>query len=126
MSAIPHVIAGLQANTPVVALAGARIHAVAAPQAEFFPSIVVLQTSEAEEYSIFEGATSYPESRVTVMCRAQTAGDAIRLGDAVIAALKNVRSGGVTIWRDQVDSTDFVEDAKIFRRLLGFHVRYRI
>ncbi len=82
-----------------------------------------MQLSEAEDYGLSEGALEYPEARITVMCRAQTASDAIRLGDAVISALKNV-NGAVTvagsptvaaILRDPVDSTDYTDEGKVYR-----------
>ena len=129
MSAIPIVIAALQASAPVVALVGTNIHAIVAPQAGAFPSCVVMATSESEEYALAEGAIGLPEARVTVICRGSSAGDVSRLGDAVVAALKNARGtfagSAATIWRDDVDSTDYTDEGKAFRRIVGFRVSYR-
>lgn len=133
MSAIPIVIAILKENTNVAALAGPEVHAITAPQGSPFPNAVVSLLSEADDYAMTEGAMNYPEARVSVVCRAQAAGDAIRLGDAVIGALQNVDglvnvSGApkrATIMREPVNSTDYTDDGKVYRRIIGFRLRYR-
>ena len=133
MSAIPIVIEILKKNPNVVALAGPEVHAITAPQGTPLPNAVVSLLSEAENYTMTEGAMNYPDARVSVVCRALAAGDAIRLGDAVIAALKNVdglvtvagAARRVTVMRDQMDSTDYTDDGKVYRRMIGFRLRYR-
>lgn len=133
MSAIPIVIEILKKNPNVAALAGPEVHAITAPQGTPLPNAVVSLLSEADEYTM-GGAQSYPDARVSVVCRAQTAGDAIRLGDAAIEALKNVdglvtvagAARRVTVMRDQMDSTDYTDDGKVYRRMIGFRLRYRV
>jgi hypothetical protein len=139
MSAIPLIIARLLASEAVWAIVENRVYAVMAPQADpptardhaymrrRLPDCIVQQTTESEEYSLAHEASDYPEARVVVICRGNTATQAITLGDAVLATLKNVHSDvdGVTIFREPIDSTDYTDDAQAFRRLLGFRVRYR-
>ncbi|MGE3246979.1 MAG: DUF3168 domain-containing protein [Beijerinckiaceae bacterium] len=129
MSAIPILIQMLLDDAGVAALVEDRVHAVQAPQNTALPSIVVLQTSEAEDYSIDHSTAGYPEARLTVICRASTAGGAISLGDAVIAALRSkqegVDSSPATLFKADIDSTDFVDAQKLFRRILGWSVYFR-
>lgn len=127
MSALPVIIAALNASPNVALLVSDRIYSIIAPQSGALPDAIVTPLSEVEDYTM-NGASSFPEARVTVTCRGKTASEATRLGDAVISTLKNLKGpiAGTfaTVFRDQIDSTEYTDDGRLFRRIIGFRVRY--
>lgn len=129
MSAIPLIIEALLKDPDVGAIVHDRIFAVQSPQGATLPAIVVVQTSEATGYTLDHRSDGYPEARINLICRADTASRAILLGDAAIKALQNLREGvsgaTATFFRAPIDRTDFIDGERAFRRILGWAVRYR-
>lgn len=127
MNALTIANTALRAAPAVTAIAGPRIYLVQAPQGDALPSLVITGLSEAEDYTLGNGAGNFPEARIAVICRAPTASQALALGDTVLAALKNLRGPQATFFREPMDSTDFSPQPApgMFRRVLGFRVRYR-
>jgi hypothetical protein len=126
MSAIPHTIAALQTLPAVVGFVQTRIHPIQAPQGAALPHIVVNVGSEAENMTL-GGATSRPEARAVIIIRASSAKETGDIGAAVIAGLKAKYGAGsapAEFYRDDVDSSDYLEGPRIYRRILGFTVIY--
>lgn len=129
MSAVPIIIQALLAAPTVTAVVSTRIRPISADQGGTPPDLVIYAASEADAYEL-AGAMEFPAARVTVECRARTFSAADTLGDKVIAALQNLngtfdgKHAQVFGW-SQVAS-DHDDEFSIFRRVLDFHVRYRV
>lgn len=120
MTATLTVLAALRASPGVVALAGNRIYAGRPPQDGATPDVAVVLLSSSEPYAL-DGASGLVTTRFVVMARGDTYAAADQLGEAVVNALRDYRLGGVTIRRDVIDRTEFVEDAGHLR-MIGFEV----
>jgi Protein of unknown function (DUF3168) len=123
MSAIPLTIAALRSIPAVVTAAGPRIYPVQAPQGAALPHIVVTVGSESEDMTL-TGATDRPEARAMIVIRAATAKETGDIGAAIISGLKARFGGATEFYRDPIDSTDYLDGLKVYRRVLGFTVVY--
>lgn len=128
MSALPIVESILSAAAQVTAIVGNRIFYTTAPQGAARPHLVMVQTVERDE-RLLQGQSQYPESLVNVICMGDDFPAVEDLGNAVIAALQDAagtyRGKHAALARDDVDSTDFLPNDRIYRRIVGFSVRYR-
>lgn len=135
MSALTLTIAELKLGAVVTAIAGNRIYPGHAPQNAAPPMILVHLIAQPEEY-LLQGASQWPEARVSIECRGATINDADRLGEAVIVWLRDktrVTLSGqeVTFRKEGSDVTDFSTqsengDSYVQRRILDYYVRSRV
>jgi hypothetical protein len=131
MSVVPAIITALLANSGVTTLVGNRIDASFGAQGSRGPSLIVYAASEVDVPQL-NGAMDFPAARVTVECRANRASVADQVGDAVIAALKNLNGDfdGKTVqvvgWAHIAsDTSQYDENNTLYRRIIDFKCRYR-
>lgn len=129
MSALTIVRDILAADATITAVTGSQIWAIVKPQKSTYPAIVLTLVSEEDERHL-GGSNRYPLARVIVDCLAADYDGADTLGDKVKDALRDYRGvvGGITVADLALDDLDFFdkgESGDIWRRRLGFRVRYR-
>ncbi|MER9199665.1 DUF3168 domain-containing protein [Mesorhizobium sp. M0933] len=129
MSALTIVRDILLADTTVIAVTATRIWPIVKPQNSPNPAIVLTLVSE-EDGRHLGGSNRYPLARYIVDCLADDYAGADALGDKVKDALRDYRgvAGGITVDDLALDDLDFFdrgEQGDIWRRRLGFRIRYR-
>ena len=129
MSAIAITTAALVAAPSVSALVGDRIDPVSPAQGSELPSLVVTLARESDGYTL-EGRDEFPEASIIVDARAATYADADALVETVISALGDLRNAALagrtaTFFRNDLAVSDRGEAGDIFRRRVGFVVRWR-
>lgn len=135
MSALVITTQTLLANAGVTAIVGKNVFPVYIPQAYAAPAVIVHLISQEEEV-LLQGATIWPEARVSLECRANDAIVADRLGEAVIAALRDkhlyqISGFEVTFRKEGTDETTS-EDVTgpqgspySARRIIDHYLRFR-
>lgn len=128
MNAVEPTVQALLANSGVSELVGIRVEPFVAPQKGALPDIVVHQMTNMDE-QLLSGAGQYPNARVRIECRARTGTEALALGDAVIAALRDNSGsfGGRTVksfLQEETDESDHDPEFNTFSRFIDFSVRY--
>ena len=129
MSAVFMTVRALVANTTVNAVISGRAMPFPLKQGTALPAIAVAMSDE-DEPLMLAGSSRYPNATVQVHCIATTASDAIRLGEKVKAALRDLYFSdsppvGASFVKDALDFTDFADDLSSYRRVIGFSVRWR-
>lgn len=137
MTAMTIAIKTLLAGSGVTELVGQRIYPVFAPQAAALPNIIVHRISDNEEV-LLQGASQFPEARISIECRATGADgakSADMIGEAVVNWLRDkhlysIDGAVATFRRTGTDETDASEQAdqgvpSSTRRIIDFYVRYR-
>lgn len=124
---------------PLAAMVGTRIYSGAVPQGVANKSIAVYLVSQAEE-ELLQGATRWPEGRVSVECRAVEYGDADLIGEAVINWLRDKDRVSIVLTgigtyeasfrkegSDETDQSDESQQGQPLysRRIIDFYVRWR-
>lgn len=139
MSALSLTIQTLLAGSGITALAGQRIYPVYAPQNAGYPNVVV-HLIHSDEEVLLQGATQWPNARVSIECRG--AGDtplpdADRLAEAVVNWLRDkhlytgVSGYEATFLKEGSDETDASDEndaggnPSVVRRILDYYVQYR-
>lgn len=133
-SALNLTIATLKLGAGVTSICGNRIYPFYAPQNASYPNIIIGVVSQDEE-DLLQGASQWPEARVSIECRSDADAASDRLAEAVISWLRDKRHysvGGclVTFMKEGTDVTDAseqnTEGAPYFtRRIVDFYVRFR-
>jgi len=128
ISAVAMAVQALLDDAGVAALVATRIAPDPLPQTTTLPALSISLVDEVEE-RLLGGMSGYPLAVVHVSCLAATMTAALSLGETVKAAFANLQfaHGGKTAdFRKQgPDFTDWSEDQKIFRRVIGFEIRWR-
>ena len=133
IGAVSLTIKALLAQPAVTAITSTRIVPAPIPQNTDYPAIAVALSAETEDLTL-AGSSQYPESTVQVLCLTSgtvltAAGDALDLGETVKIALRDLlyTSGSVkaSFQKEDVDFTDFSDDASTHRRVMSFSVRWR-
>ena len=128
MSALPIIEAALSAAPTVTALVGDRIFYSVAPQSTPAPYVVLIGAGESEE-NMLQRSSGWPEGSVQAIVVAATFPEVENIGNAILATLKDARGEwrgtAANIWRDEIDSFDFIPATLQHRRVIGFTVRYR-
>lgn len=118
----------LASDGTVIGLVGDRIYYTVAPQEAALPHLVILKGGLDEEIML-TGASGYPAERIFIACHGADFAVAESLGDAVIAATRDKRGTfagkSATVWRDDVEATDYLPATRTQRRLVGLRVRWR-
>lgn len=137
MSGLAITIQTLLAGPGVTALVDQRIYPIAAPQGAAPEHIVVHLVSEPEE-ELLQGATQWPESRVSVECRSETPHGAVIMGQAVIDWLRDkdrysIRDYDASFRKEGTDETNASDQTSastglptVSRRIIDFYVRWRV
>ena len=128
MSAPRHIHAVLRADAAVAGLVGNRLFYDSADQASELPNIVLSGGAERDGVS-HAGQNGLPTGTVTLICRAKTHRAAAELGEACIDALGGYQGQGhpgtqITVFRSNVDGSDYVPANQTHRRIIGFEVTY--
>lgn len=138
MTAMSVSIKMLLAGSGITALVGQRIYPVFAPQNAAYPNIIIHNIFGAEE-ELLQGATQWPEARISVECRggnADPADEADLVGEAVVNWLRDKDrysiDGCLATFRkegtDETDTPGGIIDRGIpviSRRIIDYYVRYR-
>lgn len=124
----------LLSDPGVTALVDDRVYPLVAPQESVLPNIVVTQVSDNDPMHL-TGASRLPESRVSVVSRADTATGMMDLADAVKAALRDIihqtvggsppLSTDVCVYKTAVDITSVFDDPMSYEQSVDFMVRWR-
>jgi hypothetical protein len=124
-SIVPLVRAVLTASTPVSSLVATRIYPVELPQSPTLPAIV-LTPSRTEDERHLSGHNRFPVSEVIIDVCASAFNACDELAETVKTALQDYRGGPVEdIASTSLDITDRGQAGNIYRRRLGFDVRWR-
>lgn len=127
MSAVPAVRTTLLADAGIPPVLGDRIFYSVAPQGAERPFAVLIGTREGEDYHL-GGADGLADGTVTITVVGDTFTEVETAGNAVVAALREFRGAvagkPLIVFREPVDSFDFVPDQKVHRRILGFRTVY--
>lgn len=124
MSAVNCTVQALLANAGVKAIVKQNVNPGIAPQNSTLPDLTVTRVSETPQQSL-KRASGLIETRVQVECRAKTYTAVDKLGQAVRAALQDLR--GTYAGRKAVflaagsDYDDHADDASVFRRMIDFY-----
>lgn len=122
---LPLVRAVLTASAPVSAIVGARVYPIELPQAPTLPAIVLTPNGSYDERHL-QGHNRYPLAGVIIDVCAATFKGADDLAEAVLTALQDYRGGPIDdIASTALDETDRGQAGDIYRRRLGFDVRWR-
>ncbi|TPM36638.1 DUF3168 domain-containing protein [Mesorhizobium sp. B2-3-5] len=128
MSGAHIVHAILASDSTVTGLVGDRIFYTIAPQEAALPHVVILKGGLTEEIML-GGASGYPSERITLACHGADFAASETLGDAVIAATHDKQGTfagkEATVWRDDVEATDYLPANRTQRRLVGVNIRWR-
>lgn len=133
MSSVAITIQALLAAPGVAALVADRIYPIAAApftgQGEPLDDVIVNLTHEDDE-TLLQGASRFPEGRVSVECRSVSAASAIRIGEAVKEALQAIAGdviAGRKAWffKEGTDVTERNDSVGLSRRNLDFYVRWK-
>lgn len=130
MSALTAVRCVLQSSPAITSLVGSRIYPVEAVQDMPMPQIVIHLVNEVDGRHLL-GSNRYPVCRFICDCLAEEYNDADQLGDTIDFALIDYRGTVVgykidDIGHDDIDEFDRGETGRIWRRRLGFLMRYRV
>lgn len=114
--------AKLVADSPVSAIAGAKIYAITSPQGTAGPHVIIQQIS-SDPAGVHVGASGIALRQYQVACFASTYEVTAALRDAVIAALDGVAlsTGEVPSLDDERDF-DFDDGANLYRADADFTV----
>lgn len=122
---LPLVRAVLTASTPVTAIAGTRIYPIELPQDPSLPAIVLTPARTTDERHL-GGHNRYPVSEVIVDVYASAFNACDDLAEKVKTALQDYKGGPIEdIASTSLDFTDRGQAGDIYRRRLGFDVRWR-
>lgn len=129
MSAVFMTIRALLCKTTVTAVTSTRIEPFPLKLGTALPAIAVALSAEEEEM-LLSGSSQYPQATVQVHCIATTASDAIRLGEKVKVALRDLLFSdsppvNASFVKDSLDFTDYSDDLTTHRRVMGYSVRWR-
>lgn len=128
MSGASIVRAILAADAGVTTLVSDRIFYTAAPQEAELPYVVILKGG-LQEQIMLSGASQWPEERVVMACHGINFPAAEALGNACVTATrdKNGTYAGktATVWRDNVEASEYIPATRSERRLVGAIVRWR-
>jgi len=124
-------VQALLADSAVIAITSTRIKPLPLADGTDYPAIAVAMSAEEEEY-LLAGSSQYPQSTVQIHCVAETATDALVLGEAVKVALRDLSftlagppSTHASFAKEAVDFTDYSDDLSTHRRVMSFSVRWR-
>lgn len=124
-SIVPLVRAVLTASTPVSALVANRIYPVELPQSPTLPAIVLTPARTTDERHL-GGHNRYPVSEVIIDVCAAAFNACDDLAEKVKVALQDYRGAPIEdIASTSLDFTDRGQAGDIYRRRLGFDVRWR-
>ena len=122
---LPLVRAVLTASTPVSAIVGARIYPIELPQAPTLPAIVLTPVRTTDERHL-SGHNKFPVSEVVIDVCAATFNGADDLAEAVKTALQDYKGGPIEdVASTSLDMMDRGQAGDLYRRRLGFDVRWR-
>lgn len=128
MSAVSIAVQALLAANGVKALVKDRINPNVAPQGTDLPDIVVTLISDHDDV-LLAGAAQFPDARVSIACRGTSFKSADAVGDAVVAALRDLRGTfagkAATFFKEGTDVTDYSDDFSTHRRIIDYRIRYR-
>lgn len=132
MSALTTTIKTLLAGSGVTAIVGQRIVPGVPPQSMGNPLICVHLVNQEEE-ELLQGASQWPEARVSIECRAATLNQADLLGEAVISWLRDkdrylIDGVRASFRKEGSDETDGSEESTqgvptVSRRIIDFYVK---
>lgn len=124
-SIVPLVRAVLTASPPVSAAVGVRIYPVELPQSPTLPAIVLTPVRTDDERHL-SGHNRYPVSEVIIDVCAPAFNACDELAETVKTALQDYKGGPIEdIASTALDVTDRGQSGDIWRRRLGFDVRWR-
>lgn len=133
MSALTTTVKMLLAGSGVTSLVGPRIVPGVPPQSFLLQSCICVHLISEQEEELLQGASQWPDSRVSIECRAATLNDADRIGEAVIAWLRDkdrylIDGVRATFRKEGSDETDGSEESTqgvptVSRRILDYYVR---
>lgn len=128
MSGAAIIQAILAADSGVTTIVSDRIFYTVAPQEAALPYVVILKGGLAEQIML-SGASQWPEERITIACHGANFAVAEALGAACVTATrdKNGTYAGkaATVWRDNVEASDYLPASRSERRLVGAVVRWK-
>lgn len=119
----------LVADANVNAVISGRAMPFPLKQGTALPAIAVALSAEEEDLML-AGSSRYPNATVQVHCIATTPTEAIRLGEKVKTALRDLLFSdsppvNASFVKDALDFTDFSDDQTTARRVMGYSVRWR-
>lgn len=122
---VPLVRAVLTASSPVSVAVGARIYPVELPQSPTLPAIVLTPVRTEDERHL-SGHNRFPVSEVVIDVCAATSNACDDLAEKVKTALQDYRGGPIEdVASTSLDITDRGQAGNVYRRRLGFDVRWR-
>ena len=135
MSATVIIVQSLKAGAGITAIVGNKIYPFYSPQEANLPLIVTHLITQPEE-ELLQGASQWPEARVSVECRASEGPQADRIAERVIEWLRDkhlyvVAGFEATFRKEGTDLTDSSDDRNekgqpyVTRRIVDFYIRYR-
>ena len=134
MSALAITVKTLLADSTLTPIVGNRIYPIFAPPDAKIPNIVVHLVGEEEE-ELLQGASIWPEARVSIECRSDSAPQVDRVAQRIIDWLRDKRNyevfGHEATFRkegsDVTDSSDEISKGApyVSRRIIDFYLRYR-
>lgn len=129
MSAVNATVKALLGNAAVVAIVASRVYPGQAAQGALRPHIVVHLVSQHDAMLLL-GPAKYPESRVSIECRADTFTAANDLGEVVIEVLPALHMAAyagksVSFRQEGSDYSDFDDASQTHRRIMDFYARWQ-
>lgn len=133
MSALTATVKMLLAGSGVTALVGQRIVPGVPPQDFLLLTCICVHLLHDEEEELLQGASQWPEARVSIECRAATLNDADKIGEAVVNWLRDkdrylIDGVRATFRKEGSDETDGSEESTqgaptVSRRILDYYVK---
>ena len=135
MKSVEIVVATLKANAPLVALVDDQIYGVNVPIDAPIPHIIVHLIYDDEEV-LLQGATQWPQARVSIESRGNTVKEMSSVSNAVNDWLRDkhlyqIIGYETTIRKEGTDATDSSSQTAgtagpdVTRRIVDYYVRYR-
>lgn len=128
VSAVSLAVKALLADSNITALVSTRVYPDPIDIQTARPCISVSLVAEDEE-RLLSGSSQYPLSMVHISCHGTTATSVLNVGEAVKTALRDLRytTGGKSgdFKKTGPDFTDWSEDGRSHRRLIGYEIRWR-
>lgn len=125
MSVLLHVRAALNASPAVSGVVAGRIHPVELPQAPTLPALVLTPVRTEDERHL-SGHNRLPVTEVIIDVVARTWAEADSLAEDVKSALQDYRGEPIDdIASTSLDFTDRGQAGDLYRRRMGFDVRWR-
>lgn len=120
----------LQTVPTLAALVGTRIYPVRLPEGAALPALVYQRVSAQRTYTHdpFESTMAYVSARVQLTAWAETAAEAIEVGEAAVLGLSGYEGemGGVLLGSVTVllELDDYEPESKLYRRITDIAAAY--